>query len=261
MPNRLIGKRVCITSAGGTLGVSLAQAFLHEGASVVWLTDPDPDRAVSAASSLDGNAQGRCLDMRSEQSRRCFVDQLGDEGLDVLVNHASIIDVREFLDLTEQDLDVAFETNVKAMTMTLVAVARHMAARNKGGSIINRLGQLGSTTRSRGASLTAAFNATNAAMTSITKSAALALAPHGIRVNGIAPGPIRMPMWESLDAAFGAAEGTPTGDKITRLTASIPQKRFGEAADLVGAMLFLASDEAASVTGQMIDVDGGHHLV
>ena len=93
------------------------------------------------------------------------------------------------------------------------------------------------------------------------KSAALALAPHGIRVNGIAPGPINMPMWEGLDGAFAAAEGTPAGDKIARITGSIPQRRFGEAVDLIGAMLFLASDESAYVTGQTIDVDGGHRLV
>ncbi|MBB2179679.1 SDR family oxidoreductase [Gluconacetobacter tumulicola] len=64
-----------------------------------------------------------------------------------------------------------------------------------------------STTRNCGSSLTAAFNATNAAMTSLTRSAAIALAAHGIRINGIAPGPLRMPMWHALDAAFAAAEG------------------------------------------------------
>ena len=259
MSGRVAGKRVCITSAGGALGATLAAAFLAEGASV-WLTDPDFDRARQAATSTSGTVEATCLDMLSAESRQRFAAQLEHRGIDVLVNHASVIDVRPFLELTDRDLDEAFGVNVKAMTLTLVEVAKHMVKHGIRGSVINRLGQLGSTTR-RGASLTAAFNATNAAMTSITNSAALALALHGIRVNGIAPGPLRISMWTNLDAAFASAEGTAGGDKVANVTAAIPQGRFGEAADLVGTMLFLASDESAYVIGQTIDVDGGHHLV
>ncbi|MBB2171670.1 SDR family oxidoreductase [Gluconacetobacter asukensis] len=97
-------------------------------------------------------------------------------------------------------------------------------------------------------------------MTSLTQSAAIACRPrdqgqrHRARTAPDAHA-------AGLDAAFAVAEGKGKGDKIRSVAASTPQKRFGEASDLLGAMLFLASDESAFVTGQTIDVDGGHRLM
>ncbi len=259
MSRRLEGKFVCLTAAGDICR-TLAAGFIEEGARVC-LTHPALEIAESVVAQLGSRAEACQLDMGSRQSIDRFLDLTSAQGgLDVLVNHQSDIDVSRFLDVTEADFDQAFASNVRGPTLTLLGVARQMISMRKGGSIINRLGQMGSATRDRGAPSIAVFAATNAALVSMTRSAALALAEHGIRVNAVAPGPIRMPVWEHLDAAYAAVEHREPGEKMDTIRRSVPMGRFGTAADLIGATLFLASDESGFMTGQVLDVDGGHTL-
>ncbi len=253
------GKFVCLTAAG-QISQTLASAFIEEGAQVC-LTHPVLEVAETIVVRLGPSAEAIQLDMASRQSIDCFLGLTSARGgLDVLINHQSDIGVSPFLDITETNFDEAFTSNVRGPTLTLIGVSRQMVSQRKAGSIINRLGQLGSTTRDRGAPSAAVFAATNAALVSLTRSAAMALAEHGIRVNAVAPGPIGMPMWERLDAAYAAVEQRRPGEKTDAIVRSVPMGRFGTAADLVGATLFLASDESRFVTGQVLDVDGGHAL-
>ncbi len=253
----LAGKRVVLTAAG-SISRTLAEAMLAEGA-IVTLAHASREQADAVATSIGSGPRGRVLDMSSAGSLAAFVDQAArDGGIDVLVNHQSLLDVGPFVETTRSDYDRLFDANVKDVFFTLQQVARLMIAQGRGGSIVNRLGQLGSTTRDRPGAVTAVFNATQAALVSLTRSAALALASHGIRVNAVAPGPLALPMWDDLGASLDRASGRSPGQTRSSLAGAVPLgRRFGTAADLVGATVFLASDASAFVTGQVVDVDGG----
>lgn len=101
------------------------------------------------------------------------------------------------------------------------------------------------------------YCATKAAVISYTQSAALAMAPHGIRVNGIAPGVVDTPMWDQVDSLFAQAEDWPSAKK-RRVGLEVPLGRMGLPGDIAGAAVFLASDEARYITAQTLNVDGGN---
>ena len=103
------------------------------------------------------------------------------------------------------------------------------------------------------------YCATKAAVISYTQSAALAMAPHGIRVNAIAPGVVDTPMWDQVDALFARYEGLPPGrEEAPRSACAVPLGRMGTPDDIAGAAVFLASDEARYITAQTLNVDGGN---
>jgi len=93
---------------------------------------------------------------------------------------------------------------------------------------------------------------------SYTQSAALAMAPHGIRVNGISPGVVDTPMWDEVDGLFARFENLPKGEKKRRVGLEVPLGRMGSPQDIAGAAVFLASDEARYITAQTLNVDGGN---
>jgi D-sorbitol dehydrogenase (acceptor) len=102
------------------------------------------------------------------------------------------------------------------------------------------------------------YCATKAAVISYTQSAALAMAPHGIRVNAIAPGVIDTPMWRHVDALFARYEGLAPGEKKAAVGLAVPLGRMGAPQDVAGAAVFLASAEASYITAQTLNVDGGN---
>jgi D-sorbitol dehydrogenase (acceptor) len=122
------------------------------------------------------------------------------------------------------------------------------------GTVINLASQAGR----RGEALVSHYCATKAAVISYTQSAALAMAPHGIRVNAISPGVIDTPMWSQVDALFARYEGLQPGEKKIAVGQAVPLGRMGRPEDLAGAAVFLASDEAAYITAQTLNVDGGN---
>jgi NAD(P)-dependent dehydrogenase (short-subunit alcohol dehydrogenase family) len=121
------------------------------------------------------------------------------------------------------------------------------------GSIINLASQAGR----RGEALVAHYCASKAAVISYTQSAALAMAPHGIRVNGIAPGVVDTPMWGHVDSLFARYEGLQPGEKKRAVGLAVPLGRMGTPSDIAGAAVFLASDDSAYITAQTLNVDGG----
>jgi D-sorbitol dehydrogenase (acceptor) len=110
----------------------------------------------------------------------------------------------------------------------------------------------------RGESMVSHYCATKAAVISYTQSAAMAMAPHRIRVNAISPGVISTPMWASVDAKYAHYENLPIGEKKRQVGASVPLGYMGEPKDICGAAVFLASDEASYITAQTLNVDGGN---
>jgi D-sorbitol dehydrogenase (acceptor) len=149
--------------------------------------------------------------------------------------------------------DKLFSVNVKGAFFVMQKTLAQMVSHQIKGSVINMASQAGR----RGEALVSHYCASKAAIISYTQSAALAMAPHGIRVNGIAPGVIDTPMWQHVDALFARHENLPLGEKKKRVGEAVPLGYMGTPADICGAAVFLASDESAYITAQTLNVDGG----
>lgn len=253
------GKTIAITSIG-PVSQGIAHAFIEAGA-VVCVTHAKLGNAEAIADQLGPNARAVKLDPANPLDIERFIEFTNRQGgIDALINHFHASDIKPFLDVTATDIDGLFSLIVKPTLLVLQAVARQMITLNRRGSIINRLGQGSSSSAFKGDPLCAMPVACNAALISLTRSAALALAGAGIRVNAIAPGPTSLPLWAELDAAYKRLEPEHPTSKSLRLKQSVPLGRLATPADLVGASLFLASSESEFITGAVIAVDGGLSL-
>ena len=174
--------------------------------------------------------------------------------VDVLFNNAAVFDMAPLLESDERMYQRLFDVNVKGMFFVMQAVLARLVAAGKSGSIVNLASQAGR----RGEALVAHYCASKAAVISYTQSAALAMAPHGIRVNAISPGVIDTPMWQHVDALFAKYQGLQPGEKKIAVGKEVPLGRMGEPTDVAGAAVFLASDEASYITAQTLNVDGGN---
>jgi NAD(P)-dependent dehydrogenase (short-subunit alcohol dehydrogenase family) len=160
------------------------------------------------------------------------------------------------LEITEESYDRVFAVNVKGLLFTLQAVARQMVHQGRGGKIVNMSSQAGR----RGEALVAVYCASKAAVISLTQSAGLALIEHRINVNGIAPGVIDTPMWDTVDALFSRYEHREIGEKKKLVGEAVPYGRMGHPGDLAGAATFLASADADYIVAQTLNVDGGNWM-
>jgi D-sorbitol dehydrogenase (acceptor) len=259
MSERLKNRHVLLTGAGGGIGLAVAEACIAEGArcsvvdrmaaapeAVRALLQKHPDRlAYIAADVTDTKGIAHLL----------AEAQVAFGPIHTLFNNAAVFDLAPLLDSDEASFDKLFAVNVKGMFFVMQAVLRHMVeAGTRGASVINMASQAGR----RGEALVSHYCATKAAVISYTQSAALAMAPHGIRVNGIAPGVVDTPMWDHVDSLFAKAEGLPLGEKKRRVGLEVPLGRMGMPSDIAGAAVFLASDEARYITAQTLNVDGGN---
>jgi D-sorbitol dehydrogenase (acceptor) len=147
-----------------------------------------------------------------------------------------------------------FDVNVKGMFFVMQAVLARLVAAGRRGSVVNLASQAGR----RGEALVAHYCASKAAVISYTQSAALAMAPHRIRVNAIAPGVIDTPMWQGVDALFARYEHLQPGEKKIAVGKAVPLGYMGAPSDVAGAAVFLASDESSYITAQTLNVDGGN---
>ncbi|MGH8301610.1 MAG: SDR family oxidoreductase, partial [Steroidobacteraceae bacterium] len=146
--------------------------------------------------------------------------------------------------------------NTLGMFGCLQAVARHMIQRGSGGVIVNVASVIGRV----GHPYLVTYGASKAAIINITRSAAAALAPNAIRVNAVCPGIIATAMWEIADSRYADIEQLPLGEPRRRRVQKVPLGREGEPRDVAGVITFLASADAAYVTGQAINVCGGTHF-
>jgi len=177
-------------------------------------------------------------------------------GIDILVNNAAVFDMGPLLEITEQSFDKQFAVNVKGLLFTLKAVAALMVRQGRRGKIINMASQAGR----RGEALVAVYCATKAAVISLTQSAGLGLIKHGINVNGIAPGVVDTPMWDTVDALFAKYENLKVGEKKRQVGLAVPAGRMGTPDDYRGVAVFLASSDSDYVVAQTFNVDGGNWM-
>jgi D-sorbitol dehydrogenase (acceptor) len=255
--NRLASRHALLTGAGGGIGLVVAEAFLAEGASctVADLSAQAPGAVAELMARYPAQLQYVRADVTDPASVRQLLAaaQRRFGPIDVLFNNAAVFDMAPLL---ESNLDMyqrVFDVNVKGMFLVMQQVLQTMVDAGRTGSIINLASQAGR----RGEALVAHYCASKAAVISYTQSAALAMAPHGIRVNGIAPGVVDTPMWAHVDALFARYEGLQLGEKKQAVGRAVPLGRMGTPSDIAGAAVFLASDDAAYITAQTLNVDGG----
>ena len=254
---RLAGKHALLTGAGGGIGLAVARAYLAQGArcSVVDLAPAPSSVYVEAVAGFE--AQARYL--AGDITQLAQIDALIAAAeahfgpIDVLYNNAAVFDMAPLLDSSEASFDKLFAVNVKGLFFTMQKVLARMVAQGRRGAVINMASQAGR----RGEALVSHYCATKAAVISYTQSAALAMAPHQIRVNAIAPGVIDTPMWAHVDALFARFENLPLGEKKRQVGRAVPLGYMGAPEDIAGAAVFLASDEASYITAQTLNVDGG----
>ena len=256
--HRLQERHAILTGAAGGIGAAVAAGYLAAGArcSIV-------DLAPVASAEVQGLAAqypGKVLYISANITRGGDIDRLVAEAVGrfgpvhVLFNNAAIFDMAPLLESDEAMYDKMFSVNVKGAFFVMQKVLAHMVAAGTRGAVINMASQAGR----RGEALVSHYCATKAAIISYTQSAALAMAPHHIRVNGIAPGVIATPMWAQVDALFAKYENLPLGEKKKRVGDAVPLGYMGDPKDICGAAVFLASDEASYITAQTLNVDGGN---
>jgi 3-oxoacyl-[acyl-carrier protein] reductase len=245
----LTGRTAVVTGAGAGIGKGIALGFAAFGARVAIL-ELDAATARATAAEIErtgGQALALPTDVRDgeavERAVAAAVERFG--GVDVLVNNVGGTFRAAFLETREKGWDALVRANLKTVLHGTRAVASRMIARGRGGSIINIVSIEGE----RAAPFYAVYAACKAAVISFTRSMALELAPHAIRVNAIAPD---LCLTEGLAQLAGEAERE-------RHRFLVPLGRAGLPEDIAGAAVFLASDLAAYVTGITLHVDGGTH--
>ena len=259
MTQILQGKHALLTGAAGGIGLAVATAYLHAGARCTVAdigAQPTPELAALMASP-PGTLQYIPTDVtRSAQIDALIAAASARFGsINTLFNNAAIFDMAPLLESDEAMYDKIFAVNVKGAFFVMQKVLAHMVAQGvQSGAVVNMASQAGR----RGEALVSHYCASKAAVISYTQSAALAMAPHKIRVNGIAPGVIATPMWKNVDALFAKYENLPLGEKKKRVGEAVPLGYMGDPTDICGAAVFLASDAASYITAQTLNVDGGN---
>ena len=255
---RLSGKVAIVTGGAQGMGRAISLRYAQEGANVV-VADRNGDGAEQVAREIegaDGRATAVAVDVRDQAQVQQMIDAAVERfgGLDVLVNNAGVGKIIPFLETTEADWDFMFDINCKGLLWCSQAAARQMIAQERGGKIINLASQAGR----RGEALVLAYCASKACVINMTQSMALALAPHKINVNAIAPGIVDTPFWDEVDKQFAKILNMEVGEPKRTFIKSIPLGRIEQPEDVTGAAVFLASSDADYITQQTLNVDGGN---
>lgn len=243
----LEGRTALVTGASSGLGRYFAE-LLHEAGARVVLAARRVDRTEAEAARLGVRASAVAMDVADEASIVGAFDRIAERvGVcDVIVNNAGIAIVRPALEQTAAEWDSVMSANLRGAFLVAREGARRLVAAEQPGSIVNIASILGE----RVMTGVSSYTASKAGLLHLTRSLAVELARHRIRVNAIAPGYVAT----EINAGFFDSE--PGKAMIRR----IPQRRLGELADLAGPLLLLASDAGAHMTGTTITVDGGHSV-
>ena len=241
---RLDGRRALITGGGRGIGLAAAAALAEAGAHVTLTarTSSEIEDAAESIRSDGGSADAIVLDMLDTAAMRSVVETAYP--FDILINNAGTNRPKTMSETTEDDFDAVLDLNLRAAYFVAQAVTDKMLAAKIPGSVINISSQMGHV----GGPLRTVYCSSKWAIEGLTKSLAMELGSHDIRVNSIAPTFIETPLAKEMlkDPAFREA-----------VLSKIKLSRTGQVEDLMGAIVFLASDAAAMITGASLLVDGG----
>jgi len=246
----LAGKIAFVTGAQQGIGRATALALASAGADVgVNYLD---DGAAAQAVIREIEAQGRravlvqgdvSVPAQAEAMTATVARQLG--GLDVLVNNAGVFPRVPFLEMKEGDYDLVLDVNLKGSFFCAQAAARLMVQGGRKGAIVNLSSQA-----VRGAVLGVHYSASKSGVIGMTRAMALELAPYGIRVNAVAPG-----LTDTAQPRYGNSE-----EELAAMARALPIGRMARPGEIADVIVFLASDDARYMTGQVVNVNGGSYM-
>ncbi len=245
----LNGRVIVVTGGAQGIGEACARRLVADGAAIaLWDVDDAHGQALAAALANDG---ARVLYRHCNVASKTEVDAAlaatvaAFGRVDGLVNNAGIFKAAPFLEITEADWDAVIDVNLKGHFLVGQALAQQMVKQGSGGAIVN----MSSVNARLTIASIASYNASKGGVDQLTRVMALALADHGIRVNGVAPGTIATEL---------AAKAVLTSEEAkARILSRTPMRRLGEPAEIASVVAFLLSDSASYMTGDTLLVDGG----
>jgi NAD(P)-dependent dehydrogenase (short-subunit alcohol dehydrogenase family) len=253
----LNGEVAVITGGGQGIGRGIALRLASEGADI-----GVADRNIESADTVCGEIRkfGRkALSVRVDISVCSEIPPMVERMIqefgrvNIWVNNAGIMQTKALLEVTEEDWDSVMDVNAKGTFFCTQAIAKHMVKRGSG-LIVNI------TSGQRARPMAGPYAASKMAVDITTMTAALALAPHKIRVNAIDPGIVLTPMWKQMDDDRVRLFGMPPGEATKRWVAQVPMGIISTPEQVGGVIAFLASDDAANITGQIYRLTGGTDL-
>ena len=245
----LNGRVIVVTGGAQGIGEACARRLVADGAAIaLWDVDDAHGQALAAALANDG---ARVLYRHCNVASKTEVDAAlaatvaAFGRVDGLVNNAGIFKAAPFLEITEADWDAVIDVNLKGHFLVGQALAQQMVKQGGGGAIVN----MSSVNARLTIASIASYNASKGGIDQLTRVMSLALAEHGIRVNGVAPGTIATEL--SAKAVLTSEEAK------ARIMSRTPMKRLGNPAEIAAVVAFLLSDAASYMTGETVLVDGG----
>ena len=248
---RLKDKVAIVTGAARGIGRATAERLIEEGAKIL-ICDIDEAQLTRTAAELGG--KDRVIAQLVDVVNKRHVEQLVEKAvqhfgrLDIMVNNAGIAPVVDFLDVTEEMLSRVLDVNLKGAFYGTQAAGRQMIKQGDGGVIIN----MSSINSGLANPNVAPYAISKGGMNQVTSTAAVAFAPHGIRVVGVGPGTI---MTDMVAGAFMNSAGNHA------ILSRTPLGRYGQASEIAAVVAFLASDDASYITGETVYVDGGRRVL
>ncbi|WP_323767838.1 2-dehydro-3-deoxy-D-gluconate 5-dehydrogenase KduD [Marinovum sp.] len=239
---QLTGKRALVTGANTGIGQAIAVGLAESGAHVVAVGRRSCDETVAQIEAAGGSGEALLLDLADPVAAAARLGEAGD--LDILVNNAGIIRRANSEDYTEADWDDVMDVNLKAVFLMCQAFGKAAIARGSGGRIVN----IASLLSFQGGIRVPAYTAAKHGVAGLTKLLANEWSAHGINVNAVAPGYI---------ATNNTADLRKDPKRSAEILGRIPAGRWGDPADIAGAVAFLCMPASNYVTGAVLNVDGG----
>lgn len=238
-----------VTGAATGMGRSIAHRLGEDGYTVaaIDINEKELEKTVSIGLDRGISVKPYPFDLSKIRGIRALIERIEQAlgKIDVLVNNAAIVKTQTVMEVTEEDWDSIMGVNAKGLFFCLQAAAEKMLCRKRG-VIINIASVAARSARPK----QTVYGASKAAVLHLTKSAAAALGPQGIRVNAICPGVIEAPMWHGI-------KKTRTPEEVQNILASIPMGRTAQSEEIAEVVSFLVSDRSGYINGQAINVCGG----
>ena len=262
MSQRFSGKTVVITGACRGIGAGIAERFAREGANLVMASN-DLERVTATAQQIAAQYDAQTLPLAIDVTDEAQVIKMYEAAqarfgsIDVSVQNAGIITIDHFDSMPRADFDKVLQVNTTGVWLCCREAAKYMVKQRSGRLINTSSGQ-----GRQGFVYTPHYAASKMGVIGITQSLSLELARYGITVNAFCPGIIESEMWDYNDRVWGQILSTDEkqygkGELMAEWVGNIPMRRAGKPEDVAGLVAFLASEDAAYLTGQAINIDGG----